>query len=66
MKEINHAKFEPIKLSKDPSITKKGVSQCQGLAEDLIPLIGDLKVILVSPMQRTLQTLGYALENLVE
>lgn len=65
VRQLERDKFEPLTLSKDPSISKVGFDQTQELAKKLIPLIGDLEVILVSPMQRAMQTLQFALEYLV-
>ena len=62
----NQMGFKPLKPFKDPPITPKGVRQAKKLAVDLSKVIGRIKVILVSPLYRALQTLKIALDELVK
>lgn len=66
VQELHRQDYEPKSLSKDPPITEKGISQAKSLAESLLPYLDSLQVIFVSPCQRALQTLGFALEEMVQ
>ena len=52
----------------DPALSELGIKQCQALQENLknLPLANEVKLIVVSPMRRTLQTATLCLGWLIE
>jgi len=52
----------------DPALSELGIKQCQTLQENLknLPLANEVKLIVVSPMRRTLQTATLCLGWLIE
>ena len=65
-KTANQMNFKPLNPFLDPPITHKGVKQAQEFGKDLTKVIKQVKVILVSPLYRALQTLKIALDELVK
>jgi len=62
-KVMKNNSYKPFHISKDPCLTKKGVSQAMSLADSISKILPKIELILLSPCQRTHLTLFHALKE---
>ena len=62
--EVNYDDYK-LEVNEDAVLTDLGVSQCKELSEAAAALVSGSKVLLVSPMRRTLETAQYSFPSLI-
>ena len=67
MKEkLRESRYQPLDRLADALITETGELQCLEMADDLLKYLPQIKVVLLSPNRRAVQTYVYAVQKLLK